>query len=155
MAEEKQIESAAIKFEYRKVQELKESLASENAYLKSLLNNANALQNAANNLNNSSSALNTAINTSSSPSSNYNSPRVLSKSSLAANPNTNLNSNSLAVSSSSSLCSTTTTPLINTSNSNLANATQMQGKFVYVFFINLSFYGKYFASTFEMFSQSK
>ena len=40
LAEEKQIESAAIKFEYRKVQELKESLASENAYLKSLLNNS-------------------------------------------------------------------------------------------------------------------
>jgi hypothetical protein len=37
LAEEKQIESAAIKFEFRKVQELKENLLAENQYLKTLL----------------------------------------------------------------------------------------------------------------------
>lgn len=39
IAEEKQCESAAIKFEYRKIQELKENLLNENSYLKSLLLN--------------------------------------------------------------------------------------------------------------------
>ena len=38
MAEEKQIESAAIKFEFRKMQELKESLLAEKNYLKTYLN---------------------------------------------------------------------------------------------------------------------
>jgi hypothetical protein len=37
IAEEKQIESAAIKFEYRKIQEVRENLLAENQYLKSLL----------------------------------------------------------------------------------------------------------------------
>ena len=42
LAEEKQIESAALKYEYRKIKELKESLQAENAYLKSLLATAAA-----------------------------------------------------------------------------------------------------------------
>lgn len=42
IAEEKQIESAALKYEYRKVIEHKENLQSENAYLKSLLASAAA-----------------------------------------------------------------------------------------------------------------
>lgn len=37
LAEEKQIESAALKFEYRKMKEVKETLQAENAYLKSVI----------------------------------------------------------------------------------------------------------------------
>jgi hypothetical protein len=37
MAEEKQIESAALKYEYRKMQELKDNLVAENTYLKSYI----------------------------------------------------------------------------------------------------------------------
>ena len=41
MAEEKQIESAAIKFEFRKMQDLREAVIAENQYLKSMMANGN------------------------------------------------------------------------------------------------------------------
>ena len=114
MAEEKQIESAAIKYEFRKIQEAKENLAAENAYLKSLLTNSTSQSQKTTN------ASNTNVSLSSSPKSNYNSPRMAN----------HLTGTNLAVSSTSSLCSAGSISLINTSVSNLANITgslQVQG----------------------------
>ena len=115
-AEEKQIESAAIKYEFRKVQELKDNLAAENAYLKSLINNNNNAQklSAGNSL--MTTSLNNNVSTSSSPKSTYNSPRML-----------NSNVNNVAISSTSSLCSAGSTSLINTSTNNLNANLQVQG----------------------------
>jgi hypothetical protein len=119
-AEEKQIESAAIKYEFRKVQELKDNLAAENAYLKSLINNNNNAQHSVQKLSVGSSLMTTSLNnnvsTSSSPKSTYNSPRTL-----------NSNLNNVAISSTSSLCSAGSTSLINTSMNNLNANLQVQG----------------------------
>jgi hypothetical protein len=109
IAEEKQIESAALKYEYRKVQELKDNLLSENAYLKSMLNNQNNA--------------NTLMIATSTTTLNYNSPR------LNQNNTSNLinksNNNSISnLSSNSPHCSSTTT-----STSNL----QIQGKLIFTF----------------------
>ena len=83
IAEEKQIESAAIKYEFRKVQEQKETLAAENQYLKSFLNslNINPQSGTSNNL---QVIAMTNSSRHSSPSSAYNSPRLKNNSSLTS-----------------------------------------------------------------------
>jgi hypothetical protein len=106
IAEEKQIESAALKYEYRKVQEVKDSLLSENAYLKSLLSNQNNT--------------NTLMIATSTSTLNYNSPR-LSQNNSSNLINKSNNNNISNLSSNSPHCSSTTT-----STSNL----QIQGKLI-------------------------
>jgi hypothetical protein len=81
LAEEKQIESAALKFEYRKIKELKENLLAENSYLKSLLGNVSSPQKLANLSNGMQSS------SSSSPSSNLSEKRNLNISTNAVQGN--------------------------------------------------------------------
>ncbi len=87
MAEERQIEAAALKYEYRKVQELKESLLAENAYLKAVIGSGNSVSSSSPLLNtglqqqaSTSSPVSTTSNNNSPSSSKIsgNSPRVLS-----------------------------------------------------------------------------
>lgn len=83
MAEEKQIESAALKYEYRKVQEIKDNLIAENNSLKLILN---TLQ--------QQSPMNESRH--SSPSSNFNSPRLVHQSFSTA-PSTPVVASSLQI----------------------------------------------------------
>jgi hypothetical protein len=87
MAEEKQIESAALKYEYRKVQEIKDNLIAENNSLKQFLNSLHH-----------SSSSNLLLNVSRHSSPNNKSPRVVHQ--------TNNNNNSYSTAPSTPVVST-------------------------------------------------
>jgi hypothetical protein len=135
MAEEKQIESAALKYEYRKVQEIKDNLIAENNSLKSFLNSLN-LHHSPSNLLVLPNLLNVSSNSRhSSPSSSFNSPRVVhisnsvnTTTSITATNNSNNNNNTIN-NNNTSFSTAPSTPVI-------SNSLQIQGNYsvLYIYF---------------------
>ena len=92
IAEEKQIESAALKYEYRKMQELKDNLIAENSYLKSfILQPSNTSSNTSPALKSSTMLNSPRLNNNNNSNSNIN-LTPSSTSSLTSNVNLNRNS---------------------------------------------------------------